>query len=64
MGTTGSGGARVIPGFETVVSRSLGLELPGFGAARTVNRGVIHREAGRKKPRNVADSPAIRDHNC
>lgn len=59
MGATGSGGARVIPGFETAVSRSLGLELPGIGAASTVNRGVIHRDAGPEKPRNVADSPAI-----
>ena len=59
MGATGSGGEHVIPGFETVVSRSLGLELPGFGAARTVNRGVIHRDAGPGNPHNVADSPAI-----
>ena len=64
MGATGSGGERVIPGFETVVSRSLGLELPGFEAGRTVNRGVIHRDAGREKPRNVADSPANQDRNC
>jgi hypothetical protein len=64
MGATGSGRARAIPGFETVVSRSLGLELPGFEAGRTVNQGVIHRDAGPGNPGNVADSPANQDHNC